>query len=253
MSPSPGDRPVVLMLGATSDIARAAATALAEQGYDLLLAGRDRDTLESQGRDLSIRFGAPVRTICFDALDSAGHEEFVRAALAAADEKLAGVVLAFGFLGDQARAQEDVEHARHIIEVNFVAAVGLLVPLANYFEQMGHGFIVAISSVAGDRGRQSNYTYGAAKGALSLFLQGLRNRLHASGVQVLTVKPGLVDTRMTSGLKDRFPKASPEHVGRAIARAIHARKDVVYLPWYWRWIMLIIRLIPEEIFKRLRL
>jgi len=115
------------------------------------------------------------------------------------------------------------------------------------------GFIIGISSVAGDRGRQSNYVYGAAKGALSLYLQGLRNRLHPSGVRVITIKPGFVDTAMTYGLPGMFLVASPQAVGESIASSPGKSADVVYLPWFWRYIMLIIKHIPEPIFKRLKL
>jgi short-subunit dehydrogenase len=129
----------------------------------------------------------------------------------------------------------------------------LLSHLADYFENRKHGFIAGISSVAGERGRQSNYVYGAAKGAFTILLQGLRNRLFPHGVRVLTVKPGFVDTGMTFGMRGLFLVASPEYVGERIARSVVRGRDVVYIPWFWRHIMLIIRLIPEFIFKRLKL
>jgi short-subunit dehydrogenase len=157
-----------------------------------------------------------------------------------------------GYLGDQAKGQCDGEEARRILETNFTGCVSALNILANHFEPRRAGFICAISSVAGDRGRQSNYLYGAAKAGLSAYLQGLRNRLFHAHVKVLTVKPGFVDTHMTYGRSGLFLVASPESVAKGIFRAIVKGKDVVYLPWFWRPIMLVVRSIPEGIFKRLR-
>ena len=131
--------------------------------------------------------------------------------------------------------------------------ISLLTALATFFEKKKSGFIVGISSVAGDRGRQSNYVYGSAKGAFALFLQGLRNRLHPAGVRVLTVKPGFIDTRMTFGEVAPGMAADPEAVGAAILKALDRNRSVIYVPWFWRYIMLVIRSIPEPIFKRLRL
>jgi len=156
-------------------------------------------------------------------------------------------------LGDQAKAQVIWDEARLILETNFTGCVSALNILANHFELKRTGFICAITSVAGDRGRQSNYHYGAAKAGLSVYLQGLRNRLFPAGVNVITVKPGFVDTRMTYGRPGLFLLASPESVAQGIFRAIVKGKSVVYLPWFWRPIMLIVRSIPETIFKRLKM
>ncbi len=163
------------------------------------------------------------------------------------------MVVAVGRLGDQARAETDPAHAAEILQVNLGSAVSLLTHAANHLEAGGKGFIVGISSVAGDRGRQSNYVYGAAKGGLTVFLQGLRNRLAPKGVHVLTVKPGFVDTRMTFGKPGMFAVAEPEKVGEGIARALDHRRNVVYLPGFWRAIMGVIDAIPETVFKRLKL
>jgi short-subunit dehydrogenase len=157
-----------------------------------------------------------------------------------------------GYLGDQAKGQTDWEEAHRILETNFTGCVSALNILANHFEARGAGFICAISSVAGDRGRQSNYLYGAAKAGLSAYLQGLRNRLFPAHVKVITIKPGFVDTRMTYGRSGLLLVASPERVAKGIFGAIVKGKDVVYLPWFWRFIMLIVQSIPEAIFKRLR-
>jgi short-subunit dehydrogenase len=163
------------------------------------------------------------------------------------------VVVCIGYLGDQAKGQSDWEEARLILETNFTGCVSALDILANHFELRRAGFICAISSVAGDRGRQSNYLYGAAKAGLSTYLEGLRNRLFPAHVRVITVKPGFVDTRMTYGRPGLFLLASPERVGKGIFRAIVKGKAVVYVPWYWRFIMLMVQSIPEAVFKRLRL
>jgi decaprenylphospho-beta-D-erythro-pentofuranosid-2-ulose 2-reductase len=162
------------------------------------------------------------------------------------------VVLAFGYLGDQLAAR-DFKVGEKIIAANFTGAASILSHCANYFELKKSGFIIGIASVAGDRGRQSNYVYGAAKGALALYLQGLRNRLYVSGVQVITIKPGFVDTAMTYGLPGLFLVASPQYIGERIVNSLEKPADVVYLPWFWRYIMLIIKCIPEPVFKRMKL
>lgn len=241
----------VLILGATSAIARATAAAFAGSGYALYLASRDEDELQRIAADLRLRYGVEVRHGVFDAEATATHEVFFQSVVTAMPN-LRGVVLAFGYLGDQMAAR-DFKLGEKVIAANFTGAASILSHCANYFEPLKRGFIVGISSVAGDRGRQSNYVYGAAKGALSLYLQGLRNRLYASGVRVITVKPGFVDTAMTYGLPGLFLVASPQDIGARIVRALDKSADVVYLPWFWRYIMLIIRHIPEPVFKRLKL
>lgn len=242
----------VLILGATSAIARASAAAFAAQGYGLVLASRDAAELERDASDLRIRFEVPVSWATFDARNPGAHKAFLDGVLEQVDE-LTGVVLAFGYLGDQEVAVHDVDHTLAIVEQNFTGAVSILTHCADYLEERGTGFIIGISSVAGDRGRQSNYVYGAAKGGLSLFLQGLRNRLWHSGVRVITIKPGFVDTAMTYGRPGMFLVASPEDVGARVAGAVAQRGDIRYLPWFWRYIMLIIRSIPEPLFRRLKL
>jgi decaprenylphospho-beta-D-erythro-pentofuranosid-2-ulose 2-reductase len=139
------------------------------------------------------------------------------------------------------------------MNANLTEAAMILEQFAAHFEARGSGFIVGVASVAGDRGRQSNYIYGASKAGFAAYLQGLRARMTKSGVRVLTVKPGFVDTKMTFGLPGLFLVASPESVGRTIHRAVLRERDVIYVPWFWRWILLIIRLIPERVFKRLSL
>lgn len=242
----------VLILGATSGIARGAAIALASRGRNLILAGRDEEELQRIASDLAIRYNitAHVRLLDISAVD--GHEEFVNSLLHQG-ELLAGVLCAIGYLGEQEEAFSNADEASLIMTQNYTGPVLLLDRLAHLMIPNRAGFIVGIASVAGDRGRQSNFIYGSAKGGFGLYLQGLRNRLFREGIQVLTVKPGFVDTAMTYGMPGMFLVAQPEDVGEGIVRALEKGKDAVYLPGFWRYIMLIIRSIPEKIFKRLGL
>ncbi len=243
----------VIIVGATSDIACATARALATQ-YNLILAGRNSEVLKAIAQDIMVRTDCVVSTLPFEALNTEDHAELVASCFEQADS-IAGAVVCHGFLPDQVQAQRDWELARKTLDVNFTSCVSVLEPLMARLETQGRGFIAVISSVAGDRGRQSNYLYGAAKGGLSVYLQGLRNRGAHSGVHVLTVKPGFVATAMTLGLvnPNSFLVAQPQQVARDIVRGIRRRRNVVYSRWFWRIIMLIIRTIPECIFKRLRL
>ena len=242
----------VMIVGATSAIARATAAAFAAQGHDIYLAGRNVDELARIAADLTVRYRVQARWGLFVAEDLAVHGAFFTQAIADMGE-MHGVVLAMGYLGDQQAAREFSVGGETVILVNFTAAVSILSHCARYLEARKQGFIIAISSVAGDRGRQSNYPYGAAKAGLSVYLQGLRNRLYPAGVRVITVKPGFVDTAMTYGMAGLFLVASPQYMGERIVRALSKSTDVVYLPWFWRYIMLIIKLIPEAVFKRLKL
>lgn len=241
----------VLILGATSAIARASASAFAARGYDVHLAGRDEAELSRQARDLRIRYEIRADYSLFDAEAVETHGAYFQAILDKTGG-IEGILLAFGYLGDQEAARRPPLLER-VIAANFTGAASILAHCADYLETRKRGFIIGISSVAGDRGRQSNYAYGAAKGALSLYLQGLRNRLHPAGVRVVTVKPGFVDTAMTFGMPGLFLVASPAYVGERIAAAPGGSANVLYLPWFWRYIMLIIKSIPEPLFKRLKL
>lgn len=246
-------RGAVLILGATSGILRAVSHEFAARGHDLVLTGRDGVELKAMAADLEIRHGVRVRARHLDVLDFQTHEEAIEGCIAEAGGRLAGAVLGIGYLGDQGNAGRDISEARRILDTNLTACVSLMTPLANHFEQQGGGFLCALSSVAGDRGRQSNYVYGSAKAGLSAYLSGLRNRLHHAGVQVTTVLPGFVDTAMTYGKEGMFLVAPPERIARGIVRAVEKKRDVVYLPFFWRAIMLVIRSLPETVFKRLRL
>jgi len=156
-------------------------------------------------------------------------------------------------LPDQRECERSVAKTLEAFQTNAISTIALLTEIANRFEARGRGVIAVISSVAGDRGRQSNYVYGAAKGAVNIFTQGLRNRLAKKGVAVVTIKPGFVDTPMTAHLPKNALFASPEYVGARIFKAIERREDVVYVPWFWFFIMTLIRHVPERIFKRLNL
>lgn len=246
-------RPVVLVLGGTSGIGRAVAAAFARRGYEPVVTGRRREDAERVARDLEIRYGVAARGEAFDSTRLESHEAFMARQAAMAGDRLAGVVAAFGLLGDPDAARNDPEEARAIITANYTGLVSILTLAARRLEGRRSGFIVGIGSVAGDRGRQSNYIYGSAKGAAAIFLAGLRNRLHAARVRVLTVKPGFVDTEMTFGSPGLFLVADPEAVGERIARAVEQGRDVVYVPWFWRYLMLVIRSVPERFFKRLKL
>ncbi len=238
----------VLVIGARSDIAKAIARKYAKQGYDLYLAARNAHELDDFANDISLRNQRSVKTIELDILNYASHLPFYEKIT----DKPIGVICAVGYLGEQEKSQTDFNEAQHIIDTNFTGVVSLLNIIANDFEQRKSGFIVAISSVAGDRGRKSNYTYGSSKAALTAYLSGLRNRLYDSGVHVLTVKPGFVATQMTADMD--LPEkltTQPEEVAIAIYKAQQNNHNTIYIKWMWQWIMLIIRNIPEWQFKRM--
>ena len=242
----------VLMIGATSTIAQDTARLLAAEGDRLFLVARQTERLATVADDLKTRGADRVAVAAMDATDYDRHAE-ITAEAAAALEGLDMALIAHGNLPDQKACESSFAPVREAFETNALSTISLLTDLANHFEAQGGGTIVVFSSVAGDRGRQSNYVYGAVKGAVSIFMQGLRNRLHRSGVAVITIKPGFVDTPMTVGFRKGLLWAQPDRVARDIFRAVAKRKDVVYTPWFWRYIMWIIRAIPERIFKRLHL
>ncbi len=242
----------LLILGATSGIARSTAKVFAAKGYSLYLAGRDAEELERLSSDLRIRYRIDVRYGTFEAEDYCGHSKFIERVIAEMG-RLDGVLLSFGYLGEQERAMRDPAERVAVMARNLTGAINLLEPVAAYLEQQGSGFIIGISSVAGDRGRQSNYIYASAKAGFTVYLQGLRNRLFRAGVHVMTVKAGVVDTAMTYGSPGLFLVASPAYVGKHIVRELERERNVAYIPWFWRYIMLVIKLLPEAIFKRLKL
>jgi short-subunit dehydrogenase len=246
------EAPRVFVAGATSAIAQAVARLLAARGARFFLVARDAARLEAVAADLRARGAAAAALAVADLDDLDRHGALADEALAA----LGGIdiaLLAQGTLPDAARCEASFAEARAAIHTNFVGVASLAAALASRMEGRGRATIAALGSVAGDRGRRSNYVYGAAKGALAIYLDGLRHRLHGTGVNVLTVKPGFVDTPMTRGFAKGPLWASPERVASGIVNAIDRGARVVYVPWFWRPIMAVVRAIPERIFLKTRL
>ncbi len=242
----------VLIVGANSAIAQALARRYAARGARLLLLGRRAQALDADAADLRVRGATEVACLHFDASEPASHPEL----LARAWQQWQGLdiaVVAHGVLPDQAAAQASAAVALASFDTNAASVISVLTELANHFEAQGSGVIGVISSPAGDRGRASNYVYGAAKAAVSTFCDGLRHRLVRSGVRVVTVLPGFVDTPMTAGLAKGPLWAQPQRVAADIERALDRRNGRLYTPWFWRWIMLIVRNLPQAIFLRSKL
>jgi len=240
------------MLGATSAMAIATARKLATRGASFYLVARTASKLEAVAGDLATRGAAAVAVKVMDLDDTAAHPQM----LADAAETLGQIdlaLIAHGILGDQDVAQADYTVAEAILVTNFLSAVSLSTWLANYFEARQAGVLVVISSVAGDRGRKSNYVYGASKGALNIFLDGLRNRVDRQGVHVLCIRPGFVATPMTAHLPQNALFAHPNAIADGILKAIVKRKDNVYLPPIWALIMFTVRSIPQSIFKKMNM
>lgn len=238
----------LLVVGGSSDIAKATALVFAKHGWDIVICGRDIAALQAEAVNLSLRSGdSKIVAAPFDVLETESFSGFLDSLPVLPD----AAVCAVGLLGSQPQAERDVAHAGIVMRSNFEGPAILLGLLAERFEARGSGTLVGISSVAGDRGRASNYVYGAAKAGLTAFLSGLRNRLATKAVHVVTVKPGFVRTRMTEGMKLPGPlTADPIEVGEAIYKAVERRKNVVYVRPVWRVIMAIIRSIPEPLFKK---
>jgi short-subunit dehydrogenase len=243
----------ILIIGGTSAIAEATARRFAARGDALVLVGRDAAHLQTIATDLTVRGAPRVVQLLLDVTDFTAHERV----LDQAERELGGLdlaLIAHGTLSDQQECQTSTAALRREFDINAISVMTLLTTLANRFEARRQGTLAVISSVAGDRGRSSNYVYGAAKAAVSAFSSGLRQRLARSGVNVLTIKPGFVDTPMTAGIQNKnLLWAKPERIAVGIERAIDSRRSVVYLPGFWRFVMLVIRSIPERIFQRLKL
>jgi len=241
----------VLVLGANSDIGYAVAKQFARDDKATIhLASRNISTLEKKKNDLVARYGVDVHNYAFDATDYDSHNEFYNSLEHEPDV----IIVSFGYLGEQQTAQESFSEAMNIINSNYIGVVSILEIAAEKMTQTKSGTIIGISSVAGERGRQSNYIYGSAKSGMSTYLSGLRNRLHQHGVNVITVLPGFVKTKMTHGLD--LPEkltASPDKVAADIHKAYTKGKSRIYTLWIWRYIMMIIKMIPERIFIKLNL
>lgn len=244
--------PTVAIFGATSAIAEACARGWAKDGARLFLAGRRAEALAAMERDLRVRGAGEVATWSGDLADVASQP----AALAALDNSLGVpdvVLVAWGTLTDTGRAEAESGYAAAELATNFTAPAALLLALAPRMATKGTGVIACITSVAGDRGRASNFVYGSAKGGLQRFLEGLRHRLHGSGVAVLDIRPGFVSTPMTAQVAQGGPLwATPERVAADILRAVASRRAVLYTPWFWRWIMLIVTSLPRAVLHRTR-
>jgi len=238
----------ILIVGAKSDIAKALAREYSKNGYDIYLAGREITQLEKFTEDIRVRGDRKVELVELDITDFSSHQIFYNNL----KEKPLGVISAVGYLGEQESASKDFNESMQIINANYTGLVSLFNIIANDFEDRKSGFIVGISSVAGDRGRKSNYIYGSAKAGFTTYLSGLRNRLYDSNISVLTVKPGFVATKMTE--KMDLPEkltAQPEDVAEEIFIAQQKNRDVLYTKWIWRYIMMIIKSIPEWQFKKM--
>lgn len=240
----------VLILGGRSDIGLAIAHRFAAAGHPVQLAARNAATLAPDKADIELRHNVTVSLHEFDALAVEGHEAFVDGL----PELPEIAVCAVGLMGDQQESETDLAAARQVMRSNFEGPANILAVLAGRFEARGSGTIIGIASVAGERGRATNYVYGAGKAGFTAFLSGLRNRLAGKGVHVLTVLPGFVATRMTEGLD--LPArltATPEALARDVVGACRRRRNIIHVKRIWALIMLIIRNIPEALFKRMRI
>ncbi|AMN46940.1 short-chain dehydrogenase [Steroidobacter denitrificans] len=243
----------VMIVGATSAIAAACARRWAAQGCEFFLVARNAEKLERIAHDLRVRGVGEVTLHTMDATDLKAHPTMLKRCIDTM-QRIDVALVAYGTLPDQYACERDVSTAVQEFNNNGVSVIALLSLLANRFEAQAHGTLAVISSVAGDRGRPSNYLYGAAKAAVSAFCEGLRGRLFRVGAHVITIKPGFVDSPMTAGLKlPRLLVATPDQVARRIVSAIERRVCTQYTPGYWALIILIIKSIPQPIFKRLKL
>jgi short-subunit dehydrogenase len=242
----------ILLIGATSAIVEAVGRHFAAAGDSIYLLGRSPRRLEQVASDYRLRGAESVHMDSFDALDYEQHAPLIERAI----DALGGLDIAligYGTLPDQAASEASFDVARLALEINAVSIISVLGHLANHFEQQESGALAVISSVAGDRGRRSNYIYGTAKSAVTLYAEGLRARLAHKHVRVLTIKPGFVDTPMTAAFNKNLLWSTPDKVARTIYKALLTGRNEIYIPWFWRWIMVVVRAIPESVFKRLPL
>ena len=242
----------ILILGATSAIAKHTIRLFAADEHSLYLVARNEDKLAAMKQDMLVRGAKDVNYESLDLADNKQHIDLI-SRVTETMGSIDTVLIAYGTLSDQIVSIKSYENTLKELQINCLSVISLLTILANQMEQQGSGSIAVISSPSGDRGRQSNYIYGTAKGALTIFLQGLRNRLSKSNVHVLTIKPGFVDTPMTKDFKKGFLWENPEVISKGIYKAIRKKREVVYLPFFWRYIMIIIKSIPEKLFKYLTL
>ena len=241
----------ILVLGGGSDIARATCAALARRRRArVVLAARKPEALDAAVAEIRAAGASSVDTVTFDATDFASHEQFVDSTFARFGD-FDVVLVAFGVLGDQPRAESDAAAALEIVQTNFTGVVSVTVPLVERLEEQGHGALVLLSSVAGERARRSNFVYGSSKAGVDAFYQGLADRLAGTGVQVLIVRPGFVTTKMTDGLKPAPLSTTPEAVAQAIARGLERGSTTVWVPPALRVVMSGLRHLPRPVFRRL--
>ena len=242
----------ILIIGASSAIAKEVARLYAEQKHDLFLVARDASKLNYLLEDLTVRGANRVGTAVVDVNDFDKHGPAIDKAM----KFLSGIDIALichGSLPDQKLCEDEFLQAQQEIKTNGVSVISFLTILANYFASQKNGCIAVVTSVAGDRGRQPNYVYGAAKSLVSTYLQGLRGKLYSSNVHVVDIRPGLVDSPMTAQFDKGLLWSSPKKIAAIIVKSIRKKKHTVYAPSYWRVILFVVRLIPEFIFKRLKL
>lgn len=240
----------VLILGSKSDIGRAIAHRFASKGFNAYLAGRNAADIEKDVSDIKLRFEKEAKAVEWDALKLDEHQSVWDSL----NPKPSVVVSVAGFMPKQEDAEKSLALQQQTLMTNYNGLVNFLEIATTHLEKEGQGTIIGISSVAGERGRASNYFYGSAKAGFSAYLSGLRNRLAKKGVHVVTVKPGFVYTQMTEGL-DLPPllTAKPEGVAKSVYKAYRKKKNILYTKWFWKYIMLIIRNIPEFMFKKMKL
>ena len=246
-------KPTAIIVGATSPIGRAVAKRLASEGHPLIVASRDHIELKKIANDIAIRHQVSVDDLPIDLEKTESHASFVQNCEKAAKDGLSSLILCAGFMADQKDSQEQQKLRDHTTTINYTGTVSLIETFAPLFEKQGNGTIAAISSVAGDRGRFSNYIYGSSKAAINTYLSGLRCRLWHSGAHVLNVKPGFVDTKMTWGKVDSLLIATPEKVAQDLCKGLQKQSSTIYSPFFWRYIMWVVCAIPQEVFKRLKM
>lgn len=240
----------VLIIGATAALVQETIQLFARDQAHLILVGRNEGKLNIIAQDLKTKWDCMVSVHVMDFCGFNNHQHMLDLILDSVGD-IDVLLIAHGVLMTQEELQKDLNKTLELMHVNFTSVVSILMTFSNYMEKRKQGLIAVISSVAGDRGRKKNYVYGSSKAALSAYVQGLRNRLLKSGVHVLDIKPGLIDTPMTADIKKGFLCSDAKTVGRDIYKAIRSKKDVLYTPWYWDLIMFFVRITPEFIFKRL--
>lgn len=242
----------ILIIGSTSAIAESFAKIQAQQGHSIFLIGRDLERLQKQSEDLKIRGAKYVASTTFNAENVSNYTQIINDSFSRL-KTFDTVLIAHGTLPNQEHCEQDLTAQLKEIHINAISTVALLSIISAKMEQQGFGTIAAITSVAGDRGRQSNYIYGSCKKMISTYLQGLRNRLCRSNINVIDIKPGFVDTPMTREFEKSALWSTPPHIAKIIDRSINKNKHTIYAPSFWRYIMWVIKCIPERVFIRLTL